>query len=208
MSPPILLRLLAVPTVIAVVLAGLWLTGGVITDDFSLAMWLTAAWMAAAGLAAFAVASRSRPYRWPVLGTYLVTAAVVGAYLGSSQLFDREVNERVATGPAVVAGGFEAVRHEAAGTARVVETAQGARVLTLTGFAVDNGPDLRVYLVAGGAADEGAVDDFVDLGGLKGNKGDQQYTIPAGTDLERHGTVVIWCRAFSVLFARAQLTAA
>ena len=46
---------------------------------------------------------------------------------------------------------------------------------------------------------------MVDLGALKGNRGDQQYRIPAGTELRGPWTVVVWCRAFSVLFARAEL---
>jgi hypothetical protein len=45
----------------------------------------------------------------------------------------------------------------------------------------------------------------VDLGALKGNKGNQQYALPRDLDLERFTTVVIWCRAFSVNFARAPL---
>ena len=44
-----------------------------------------------------------------------------------------------------------------------------------------------------------------DLGGLKGNKGEQQYAIPARAVVRGRMTVVIWCRAFSVLFARAPL---
>jgi hypothetical protein len=60
-----------------------------------------------------------------------------------------------------------------------------------------------VYLVAGRARSEGDVDDYVDLGALKGNKGDQQYAIPGRVDVDRYATAVIWCRAFSVLFARA-----
>jgi hypothetical protein len=78
-------------------------------------------------------------------------------------------------------------------------------VLTLTGFDVTNGPDLRVYLVAGRARTEGDVRHVVDLGALKGNQGDQQYDIPDRVDLERYATAVISCRAFSVLFARAPL---
>lgn len=216
---PVAVRLLAVPVVIGVVLAGLWVTGGRITDDFRLAMWLTAAWMALAGLACVAVAARSRTLRRPVLGAYLVTAALAGAYLAPSQLLDREVQERVVTAapapaagaasrPANVrlrAGRFEAVRHRARGTATAIRRAGGGRVLTLTGFEVANGPDLRLYLVAGPAASEADVDDFVDLGDLKGNKGDQQYEIPRFTDLGRYSTAVVWCRAFSVLFARAPL---
>jgi Electron transfer DM13 len=223
---PIALRLLAVPATAAIVLAGLWVAGGEITNDFGVAMWLTVAWMGVAGCVALAIAARSRSFRWPVLGGYVVTAAVAGAYLGSSVLFDDVVHERVATVPPAAAavagedrkpaaprnvrlraGRFESVRHPAAGTATAIRLARGGRVLTLTGFEVDNGPDLRLYLVAGAARSEGEVGDFVDLGALKGNRGDQQYELPAGLDLDRYSTAVVWCRAFSVLFARAPMRA-
>ena len=71
---------------------------------------------------------------------------------------------------------------------------------TLTDFETDPGPDLRVYL----ATDEGA-SDFADLGALKGNRGDQQYELPASLDLDRYATVLVWCRAFSVGFGQAPL---
>jgi hypothetical protein len=104
-------------------------------------------------------------------------------------------------------GGFESLAHSATGRARVIETPGGKRYLTLTDFEVDNGPDLRVYLVAGDARQESDVDDFEDLGGLKGNKGNQQYEIPRGLDIRRYRTAMVWCRAFSVAFARAPLNA-
>jgi hypothetical protein len=173
---------------------------------------------------------RSRVFRWPVLGAYLVTAVVIGAYLGRSVFMDDVVNEQVATAapaasaPATAAqksgqlapqpqnmllraGRFESVRHSASGRAQAINLAEGGNVLTLTDFEVDNGPDLRVYLVAGPATTEGAVEDFIDLGGLKGNVGNQQYELPGNLDVDRYSTVVIWCRAFSVLFARAPLRA-
>jgi hypothetical protein len=219
-TAPLALRILAVPATAAVTLGGLWVTGAAITNDFGVAMWLTAAWMGLAGCGALAVAARSRAYRWPVLGAYAVTAAVAGAYLGSSVLFDDVVDERVATAPPPIAasagepevrrqnvrlrrGRFESVRHPATGVATAIRLARGGRVLTLTDFDVDNGPDLRLYLVAGPARSEDEVDDYVDLGALKGNRGDQQYELPAGLDLDRYATAVVWCRAFSVLFARA-----
>ena len=206
----LIVRLLAAPVTAVIVLVGIWVSGGVITNDFTLAMWLTVAWMALAGLATLGIAWRSRGFRWPVLVGYAVTAAAVSVVLGSSMFFDNVVNEQVARAgvggnTALAAGNFEPVRHEASGRARAIELADGQRVLTLTSFAVDNGPDLRVYLVAGPAASEGQVDDVIDLGGLKGNKGNQQYAIPSDANLARHSTVVIWCRAFSALFARAPL---
>ena len=226
---PIALRVLAVPATVAIVLGGLWVAGALLTNDFELATLLTAGWMGLAGLIALGIAVRSRAFRWPVLGAYVITAVVIGVYLGRSVFMDDVVNEQVATAapagsaPAPAAQGsgqatapelqnvllragrFESVRHSASGKAQAIDLAEGGNVLTLTDFEVDNGPDLRVYLVAGPATTEGEVEDFVDLGGLKGNVGNQQYELPADLDLDRYSTVVIWCRAFSVLFARAPL---
>jgi hypothetical protein len=100
----------------------------------------------------------------------------------------------------VARGTFETRAHSSRGTAAVVELAAGGRKLTFTDFETDNGPDLRVYLVRGGD-----VDDPVDLGGLKGNVGNQQYDLPSNVDTGAYSTVVIWCRAFSVSFAEADL---
>ena len=217
---PFPVRLLSAALVAAIVLAGIWVTGGLLTNDFELAMALTAAWIAFAGLVCALIAWRRRDLRWPVLGAFVVTAAVVGVYLGRSQLVDDVVDERVvraapaAEGSTVARnvllarGAFAPVAHSAEGTASAIRTRAGARVLTLTRFSVDNGPDLRVYLVEGPARSEAEVKRFEDLGALKGNKGDQQYALPRGVDLRRYSTVVIWCRAFSVEFARAPLVSA
>jgi hypothetical protein len=114
--------------------------------------------------------------------------------------------------PATVAAGtFAARSHPAEGRALVLAGADGVqRVLRFEGFATDNGPDLNVYLSAA-PADAPADDftkDFVDLGDLKGNVGDQNYVLPASVDLERHRTVVIWCVRFGVAFGSATLVPA
>jgi Electron transfer DM13 len=216
-------RVAAALAVVVVTLLGIWVSGGLITNDFALAMALTAVWMGVAAVGCLLVAWRRPQLRVPVLGAYLLTAVVVGAYLGRSTILDDEVNERVVrVSPPVAAGEsaasdrprnvllgrgrFEPVAHPVTGRATAIRRAAGGNVLTLTGFEVDNGPDLRVYLVAGPARDESEVEDFEDLGALKGNKGDQQYDIPRGLDIGRYSTVVIWCRAFSVNFARAPLS--
>lgn len=73
------------------------------------------------------------------------------------------------------------------------------RVLRLEGFATPNGPDLKVYLRAEN-------DEFVSLGDLKGNIGDQNYDIPADVDLSVFNGVDIWCERFSVGFGLANLS--
>jgi len=63
-----------------------------------------------------------------------------------------------------------------------------------------NGPDLRIYLSAG--LDK---NDFIDLGPIRATEGNVNYTIPAGTDTTKYKNVLIWCRAFGVLFSYGQL---
>jgi Electron transfer DM13 len=212
------LRLALAPLVAATVLAGIWIAGGLVTNDFRLSMLLTAAWLGIAGLAALAVAIRWRPLALPVLGTVLVTAGSVMGYLLYASSVDRVVDEQVAVAApspeqaeaeaaaeqnvALGRGGFESAAHDTTGKATLIRLAEGGRVLTLTDFETDPGPDLRVYLVTGDVDGLGGV---VDLGGLKGNRGDQQYDVKRSVDAERYRTVVIWCRAFSVAFGSARL---
>jgi hypothetical protein len=226
-------RLGAIPAVVVLLLGGVWVTGGLITDDFKLSMVLTAAWVLALGGGCLALARRRRGLAGWLIGSYLLSTVALGGYLAMSLLFDREVNERVVTAevPAAIAanaagkrdgeharrrpaaprnvllgrGRFAGVSHSGRGIASAIDRAQGGRVLTLTDFQVENGPDLRVLLVAGPATGAGDIGDHSDLGALKGNVGNQQYEIPAGLDLGRYRRVVIWCRAFSVNFARAGL---
>lgn len=98
--------------------------------------------------------------------------------------------------------------HQGAGNAMLLETATGTNLLRFTEFEVTNGPDLEVWLVADEAPfSSGAVleSEWVALGQLKGNIGDQTYTIPDDVDVSAYGSVVIWCEQFSVLFSVATL---
>ena len=71
-----------------------------------------------------------------------------------------------------------------------------------------NGPDLFVYLSTNPPdGPEGAFDDdFVNLGRLEGNVGSSNYVVPAGTDLSRYASVVIWCDRFNSAFGAAPLS--
>ena len=90
--------------------------------------------------------------------------------------------------------------HDAQGIAKVIPIEGGGNVLRLEDLIVTNGPDLYVYL----STDKNA-SDFVNLGRLKANIGNQNYQIPEGTDIAKYDTVLVWCRAFSVLFGSADL---
>ena len=215
-----ILRLLAVPATAALVAIGVWVTGGLISDDFRVSMALTAAWFAVCAAVCAAVAWRVRPLRVPVLAGYALSATAIGLYLGLTTLRDRVVDERIVTAaPATTAPAagkpaparavellrarFRSHEHETTGTAAVVRLADGRRFATLTRFSTSPGPDLRVRLVPGDSTAGGAAGS-VDLGALKGNRGDQQYAIPARVRVSGH-TLVIWCRAFSAPFGSARL---
>ncbi len=90
--------------------------------------------------------------------------------------------------------------HNAEGTAKILSL-DDAQFLRLEDFKATNGPDLHVYL----ATDEEAT-DYVDLGLLKANIGNQNYQIPEGTDLSKYDTALVWCKQFSVLFGHANLS--
>ncbi|WP_018720564.1 DM13 domain-containing protein [Salinispora fenicalii] len=120
-----------------------------------------------------------------------------------------------AAGPTIVRSGeFITHEHDTSGTARIIRTADGKLRLELVGLATSNGPDLRVWLtdqpVRSGEAGWHVFDDghWVELGRLKGNRGDQAYDIPAEVDLDGLTSVSIWCKRFAVSFGAAPLATA
>lgn len=117
--------------------------------------------------------------------------------------------------PQTAASG-ELISHEHAtsGTVKLVRLADGSHVVRLENLDTSNGPDLRVWLtdapVKEGTAGWRVFDDgeYVSLGKLKGNKGSQNYTVPADVDPSRYTSVSIWCDRFDVSFGAAELARA
>ncbi len=109
------------------------------------------------------------------------------------------------------AGKVVAMGHAARGRGAVVRRTGGARFVTLSrGFRIDPGPNVRVYLVAGRVRKDSDVKtgkrkNYVDLGKLKGSKGNQQYRIPKGVNVAKYRTVVFWCVPFTQTMARVDL---
>lgn len=119
-------------------------------------------------------------------------AALGVAYWLISPLFiDKRVSEEFPTnGDATVStelsqikqqGSFEGFDriHYGSGDVVVIETEGGYVVRFEENFEVANGPDLYV--------------------------GSQNYMVPESIDLEQYNEVWVWCRAFSVGFAKARL---
>lgn len=143
----------------------------------------------------------------------VVIAAIAAWYaFRPERLFiNQRVNEQFPTTAAnakLATGVFHSGAHETKGAAAVFQLADGKKTLRLTDFATSNGPDVHVYLVAvDDAKDNDTVTkaDFVDIGTLKGNIGDQNYELPANTDIAKYRAVTIWCKRFSVNFGTAPL---
>jgi hypothetical protein len=114
-----------------------------------------------------------------------------------------EVMEKAETMPQeaklLAQGEFAPRFHSVEGQALLIE-ADGETILRFEDFDTDNGPRLHIYL----STDLGD-DDFVDLGPIKATKGNVNYTVPPGTDLDRYRHVLVWCKPFSVLFSYADL---
>ena len=109
---------------------------------------------------------------------------------------------------AVESGNFFGVMHPTAGTATIYLLGNGDRILRFTNFRTSNGPDVHVYLVAADNAKDSATvkeADFIDLGTVKGNIGDQNYPLGQDLDLSKYRTVSIWCKRFAVNFGAAPL---
>jgi hypothetical protein len=112
------------------------------------------------------------------------------------------------TPAALLTGQFHKGAHDTSGTVAIYRADGGSQILRLTNFKTSNGPDVHVYLVAANdASDNETVTKagFTDLGSLKGNEGDQNYTVPASVDLAKYRAVTIWCKRFSVNFGTAPL---
>jgi len=85
------------------------------------------------------------------------------------------------------------------GTASIYDQA-GSKYVLLNPFESHNGPDLKVYI----SKDINA-NDYIRLGNLQATSGRQVYSVPSGTTIADFNYVHIWCQAYSVDFARAEV---
>jgi hypothetical protein len=158
-----------------------------------------------------------------IVGSIAVVVVAIAWYLFRPELLfiNKTVNEALPTNTSTASpasdpqtsvlatGRFHSVAHETNGVATIHQLSDGKRLVRFTMFETSNGPDVRVYLIAAkDAVDHDSVTrvGFIDLGAMKGNKGDQNYELPSHVDLNQYQAVTIWCRRFGVNFATAPLT--
>ncbi len=95
--------------------------------------------------------------------------------------------------------------HRGSGTATIYTLDDGKNFVRFEDLSVTNGPDLFVLLMEDPEGRDKS-QGYIDLGRLKGNRGNQNYEIPEGVELGDHNAVMIYCRAFAVIFSIAELS--
>jgi Electron transfer DM13 len=155
--------------------------------------------------------------KWAKFGIPLAAVVLFVAWYAfrpERLVVNRQVDEAMPTAQGglsaqpVESGQFYSILHPTEGTATIYQMGGGSRILRLTSFRTSNGPDVHVYMVAAEDAKDAATVEkagFVDLGVIKGNIGDQNYTLGSDLDLTKYRAVSIWCKRFSVNFGAAAL---
>lgn len=139
--------------------------------------------------------------------------SVVGGVVSEPWLLfmDRAVHEKSPAGSVTVTASLVAHEHDTSGTVKVVREPGGRRTLRFEGLSTSLGPEVRVWLsdqpLEAGIGGWFAFDDgeYLDLGALKGDQGDQNYAIPDNADLGEFRSVSLWCSRFHVSFGAADL---
>ncbi len=135
-------------------------------------------------------------------------------YLASPLWIDRVVSETLIQSESdqvLATGSFSGVDgvHQAKGAVTMVQMPDGSVQLQFADFEVTNGPDLKIWLISHPKPDS-ATDvkssEQLKLGPLKGNIGNQFYTLPADSNAADFHSVVVYCQQFSFMFASAPLS--
>lgn len=121
---------------------------------------------------------------------------------------EQEMGE-METASVLVTGNFIDIDplHWGNGSATIYQLSEQQRVLRFQDYSSARGGDVFVYLSRDPeprtAVEMGV--DFLDLGRLKGNIGNQNYILPANLDLSGYRSVVIFCRQFNTVITVANL---
>ena len=146
----------------------------------------------------------------PVSMTRAEVEAVMAGMAKTDAPAGAAASEEMARAVALKSGQFQDADrfHKGSGAATLYRLQDGSALLRLEEFRVTNGPELHVILTshpAPSGRDEVHSGDYLDLGKLKGNIGNQNYPLPAAADPSAFSSVVIYCKPFHVIFSVASL---
>lgn len=163
------------------------------------------------GMLAQAISALRVDRRLQIAAAVVVIGGLAFAWWTISPLFltvtVQETGGAATGGTVLVRGELQFVDdvHKGTGPVLIVEEG-GKRFVRFQDVVIQNGPDLQVYL---GRGSGGAYDGNRDfhLGALKATNGTFTYEIPANVRVDDYKSVIVWCRAFFVLFTYADLKA-
>ena len=126
----------------------------------------------------------------------VVILIMVGYYLISPAFRTIELND---SAPKIIqsdySGNLIPDAHNVKGMVKIYGS-----ILRFEDFDTINGPDLYIYLSKDTSANE-----IINLGKIKGTKGNINYDIPLDAKIKDYPYVLVWCKQFSVLFSHAKL---
>jgi hypothetical protein len=152
----------------------------------------------------------------PVLAAFLLTVAPAFRQVTVNEPFPAAVDvpqpnsapssaRALQAGPATMLGraGLSGIDHRASGDVLLLRRNDGSLLVRLERLDVEPGPDYHVLLVPG--ADRRTPGDGTHLDKLRGNRGNQNYEVPADFRPTMPVTLLLWCRAFAVPVANATI---
>jgi Electron transfer DM13 len=150
--------------------------------------------------------------KWILVAVGLpVLVALWWAFRPEKLWINQKVNEPApfdeSSGPQpILTGRFEG-KSQISGRATIYKKPGGEEYLRLSDFTAPNDSDIHVVLERGDDQNppQNVIKDSVDLGPLKTNQGDQNYDIPAATDLNKYDAVVIYDERSHMMLGLAKL---
>lgn len=136
-------------------------------------------------------------------GIFVYPYVFLADIVAQEKVENAEAKKVVATGKFIHANPSDPI-HFGSGSVTVYDDV----VHLSSDFEVGPGPKFHVYLVPLDPvtpSTEVTKTMYVDLGRLRAFKGSQNYVVPAGLDLKKYKSVIIWCEHFSVLISPASL---
>jgi len=145
------------------------------------------------------------PTSIPVAAIPTPTSAALAAVPGPEAVVTRPPSTTVPAGPVKLGSGplRGLAGHRGSGEAALYRQADGSLLVRFEDFDVSSVPSPVVYLVPGTNQQRPG---GVKLGTLRGNNGNLNMNVPAGTEVSGPQTILIWCEAFSVPVAGATAT--
>jgi len=137
------------------------------------------------------------------LGYYLVLPAFIVIEANEDIIFNETTNQennQNQSKPVILSeSNLIPEEHEVEGKVLILEQ-NDQKILRFEDFYTINGPNLHIYLV-----DSNNTDQFIDLGEIKATKGNVNYQLPDGIDLNKYNQVRVYCVPFKKVFSYASL---